>query len=97
MSESSPEKRCRAEFTCDAPNASSVFLVGTFDGRKMRPAPMSRGADGEWTAVLQLPPGQYEYKFIAVYHRQIHVREDGPYGTLNYVAAPFSEAAGTAA
>lgn len=97
MSETHEPRPCRAEFTCEAPDASSVFLVGTFNDWNMRSTPMDRGADGEWTAVLQLPPGEYEYKFVVVYHGQITVRDDGPYGAVRHVAASAGEMAGSAA
>lgn len=97
MPELDQKKLCRAEFTCEAPNASSVFLIGTFNDSNMRSTPMNRGDGGEWTVVLQLPPGQYQYKFIVVYHGQMNVRNDGPYGTMNHVVALFTETAGSAA
>ena len=80
---------CRAEFTCEAPNATSVFLVGTFNAGDMHSTPMKRSKEGEWTAVLRLPPGSYEYKFIVVFHGRMNVRDDGPYGTMSHIAAPF--------
>lgn len=86
---------CRAEFSCTAPDASSVFLVGTFSKADMRPMPLARGDDGEWRVVLQLPPRPVRYK-VVVYRRQMNVLDDGPYGTICHVdtaSEPIAEPA----
>lgn len=49
---------------CAAPDAKQVFLAGTFNDWSESDAPMKRGKDGNWIASLNLPAGQYEYKFL---------------------------------
>ena len=68
----------RAEFTCYAPEASSVFLVGRFDEHKLQLRPMGRNEEGEWSAVLELPRGRYLYRFFVLYRGSLDVPEDGP-------------------
>lgn len=51
-------------FTCHAPEAEAVFLAGTFNNWDTKAMPMAKGADGNWTAALELSPGRYEFKFI---------------------------------
>lgn len=46
-----------------APTAKTVFVSGSFDGYWQKRYPMRRDARGRWTAVLELPPGRYEYQF----------------------------------
>lgn len=96
MAELDQEKPCRAEFSCEAPNASSVFLVGAFNESGEDYSRMARGAGGDWSVVLQLPSGEYQYKFVAVYHGRMNVRDDGPYGTVNHIVAPLCAVAGSA-
>lgn len=56
-------------FQCVAPGAQSVFLVGAFNDWIPTATPMEVGqADDwqadEWHAVVKIPPGTYEYKYI---------------------------------
>lgn len=51
-------------FTLHAPEAQSVFLVGTFNGWNEEATPMERCELGEWMTSLPLAPGRYEYKFV---------------------------------
>lgn len=68
----------RAEFSCYAPDASSVFLVGGFEQRKTHLHAMTRNEGGEWSAVLELPPGRYLYKFLVVYRGVLDLPEGCP-------------------
>lgn len=45
--------------------ASQVFLAGTFNGWNVRGAPMQPTGDGWWRAVLRLPDGEYQFRYIA--------------------------------
>lgn len=65
----------RAEFSCFAPDASSVFLVGKFDRCKTDLRPMTRNDGGDWSASLELPPGRYLYKFLIVYSGVLNMSE----------------------
>ena len=49
---------------CTAPEASAVFLAGSFNGWSDTALAMERGIDGRWLATVQLPPGRHEYKFV---------------------------------
>ena len=52
------------EFTCQAPDAQAVFLVGDFNQWNPMATPMKRSDDGIWSAKLKLEPGRYEFKFL---------------------------------
>ena len=64
MSATTPAESCKAEFTCHAPEATCVSLVGSFNEWDARANPLSRRVDGEWAVVLELAPGFYHYKFV---------------------------------
>ncbi len=46
-------------------NAQAVFLAGDFNDWSATATPMQRARDGTWVAELPLPPGTYQYKFVA--------------------------------
>ncbi|MGH7693783.1 MAG: isoamylase early set domain-containing protein [Gemmatimonadaceae bacterium] len=46
------------------PKANSVGVLGAFNDWDAMRSPMTRGADGNWTITLRLPPGSYEYQFL---------------------------------
>lgn len=58
----------KVEFSLSAPEAKEVFLTGEFNHWDIRSMPMRRGKDGNWKVQASLPPGRYEYKFIADNH-----------------------------
>jgi 1,4-alpha-glucan branching enzyme len=66
----------RVDFTCRAPEATSVFLVGRFDQSKLSLHSMRRSDDDDWSASLALPPGRYPYKFVVVYRGVLTTPED---------------------
>ena len=49
-------------FRCQAPNAKTVTVVGTFHHGARHP--MRRAVDGCWQARLDLKRGRYEYRFL---------------------------------
>jgi chromosome partitioning protein len=52
-------------FALDAPGASEVYVTGEFPGWPREGWPLQRDAtDGLWKAVLDVPPGEYEYHFV---------------------------------
>ena len=57
--------RWRVTFRTQAPSASHVALVGTFNGWNKAAAPMSGpDADGWWTTEIGLDAGKHLYKFV---------------------------------
>ena len=64
-----PEKRVagrkRVTFRIHAPEDSEVYVAGTFNEWRPRDKRLSFApADGTFSAVVLLPKGTYEYKFI---------------------------------
>jgi len=51
-------------FELDRPDASEVFVAGTFNQWDPAADAMSKGSDGVWRITLSLEPGTYEYKFV---------------------------------
>ncbi|NLH71785.1 MAG: glycoside hydrolase family 13 [Verrucomicrobia bacterium] len=51
-------------FTCDAPHANNVSLVGDFNNWQPDANPMQRMPDGCWTVRLELRHGSYRYLFL---------------------------------
>ena len=49
---------------CDAPQAGSVFVAGTFNDWSTTVTPLHRSPSGLWKTTLRLPAGTYEYKFV---------------------------------
>jgi 1,4-alpha-glucan branching enzyme len=82
---------CRAEFTCEAPRASEVYLIGTFNDGDTRATPMTRDESGDWTAVLELLPGEYQYKYVIVYRCEMNVPDEDHCGTISHMSADFRE------
>lgn len=58
------ESKTGTPFSCHAPDARAVFVAGTFNGWGTEATPMTRGADGNWTAALRLAAGHHEFKFV---------------------------------
>jgi 1,4-alpha-glucan branching enzyme len=53
----------RVEFS--HPAASAVAIAGTFNDWSPTATPMAVTGDGRWLKELMLPPGTYEYLFVA--------------------------------
>lgn len=51
-------------FSLAAPKAASVQLVGDFTQWQHKPITMRKGADGVWSASVELPPGSHHYRFL---------------------------------
>ena len=52
-------------FSLDAPGATTVALVGDFNGWNPQALPMRRSRDGQtWEVEVPLTPGRYTYSFI---------------------------------
>lgn len=54
----------RITFKYHTPYAETVFVVGTFNGWNSGANPLKRDKEGIWTAVVDLFPGIYEYRYI---------------------------------
>lgn len=52
------------EFTYYDPAAFSVSLAGNFNNWDANAAPMVKDEEGTWRVVVELAPGDYEYKFV---------------------------------
>lgn len=50
------------EFRYKAPDATTVELMGEWNGWKA--VPMAKGDDGVWTAKVELATGTHAYKFL---------------------------------
>ena len=65
MSRTKSEKGANGvEFSCDAPEAKSVHLAGTFNDWNPEGTAMEEAGGGVWKSQLKLEPGRYEYKFV---------------------------------
>jgi 1,4-alpha-glucan branching enzyme len=51
-------------FTCNAPAAKNVFLIGDFNDWHPSATPMKRQVDGFWTIQVQLGHGHHHYQFL---------------------------------
>ena len=51
-------------FTYADASAQAVFWAGEFNSWSPTATPMTRDANGLWSAVVPLPPGTHEYKFV---------------------------------
>jgi hypothetical protein len=66
---SSPEEQTRVEMrlvpiTYRDSNASSVAVVGSFNGWSPRANLLRRGSDGLWRTEIRLRPGSFQYKLV---------------------------------
>lgn len=80
-------KRRRVTFSCHAPAAENVSLVGEFNNWDPEKHPMKCDDNGVWTKTVVVEPGVYEYKFLADENWMIDTENDqsrlNVYGTLN--------------
>jgi 1,4-alpha-glucan branching enzyme len=51
-------------FVCQAPQASSVSLVGEFNGWDPQSNPMKQMPDRAWFVTVELPHGHHLYAFL---------------------------------
>lgn len=49
---------------CEAPNATTVAVAGSFNNWNPEVTPLYRQPDGTWAVELYLAPGTYEYRFV---------------------------------
>lgn len=75
-------------FRFKAPQAKSVYLVGSFNNWNTAAMPMKRDESGIWRTDIKLAPGTYEYRFYVDGQWQNDPEADvvkNPFGTLNNV------------
>lgn len=85
-----PTGKKRVTLDCDAEPGRDVFVSGTFNNWDARRKPMKAvEGSGRYRAVLMLPPGQYEYKFVVDDDWRIDVNNPhwipNGFGSLNSV------------
>ncbi len=79
----------RVRFTCRHAGASAVYLAGTFNQWQPTATPLRPAGEGLWEVELELPPGVYEYRFVADgvwFHDPAAAQHvPNPFGGLNSV------------
>ena len=60
-----PANESQQIFGYAAPEAASVLLVEDFTNWQEKPIAMQKGPDGLWLTTVNLPPGEYAYRFLA--------------------------------
>jgi serine/threonine protein kinase len=77
------------EFSVSAPAAKKVYLAGSFNNWSQTATPLRKDAAGTWSAVQQLRPGRYQYKFVIdgawTIDKENNLREPDSYGGHNSV------------
>jgi len=64
-------------FTCLAPQARSVWVVGDFNQWTEGVHPMTRRPDGAWFAAISMHHGHHRYVFVVDGERQLDPRAQG--------------------
>lgn len=79
----------RVEFVARIEGAKTVSVTGDFTGWSEEGIRLSQGANGDWQTVLQLAPGEYQYRLRVdgqwKDHAQALKRVTNPFGTENGV------------
>ena len=65
VSKPAAAKSVSVRFALLRPSARQVSLCGEFNGWSPTATPMKRRNDGQWEITMALPPGHYQYKFVA--------------------------------
>ena len=58
------KQKARVTFKCIAPDASQVYLVGSFNDWNPTATPLKKTLKGHWSITLTLPQGRYEYRYL---------------------------------
>ena len=76
-------------FRFNAPEATSVLLVGDFTHWQKDPIPMHKNKGGIWTVAVRLPPGRHSYRFIVDGEwrddPECRIRVPNPFGSQDMV------------
>ena len=51
-------------FSLNAPEATRVFVAGSFNGWDPVATPLKRDREGLWSRTVRLGPGRHEYRFV---------------------------------
>ena len=57
-------KQEKTTFVLEAPEATEVYLAGSFNDWDLQAHPLGKGEGDLWTTQLDLEPGEYEYLFV---------------------------------
>ncbi len=80
-------KKRMVNFQFQAPEADSVFLVGSFNDWDSNAKPMKKDSEGIWNKKIKLSPGTYEYLFYVDDRWENDPNEmaliENPFGTAN--------------
>ena len=57
-------KKKRVTFKIEAPEASEVYVAGTFNRWDPQARPLKQGRNNTWSTWMSLVPGTYEYRFV---------------------------------
>lgn len=57
-------KQEKTTFALEAPEATEVYLAGSFNDWDPRVEPLEKEEGGEWTTRISLDPGEHEYLFV---------------------------------
>lgn len=63
--EKSKIKLRKINFSFESADAVAVFVVGDFNNWDPTAHPMKNDGTGKWNRAVMIPPGKYEYKFLA--------------------------------
>ncbi|MFK7958907.1 MAG: hypothetical protein AB8G96_00140 [Phycisphaerales bacterium] len=69
----------RLTFELEAPEATTVELLGAFRGWHPERIPMNRQSDGRWTVVIEVPPGDFLFRYVV--DGEHEVIDDHAHGT----------------
>lgn len=58
------KQKSRITFKCQAPEATNVYLVGSFNNWNPNATPMKKTQKGHWSVTLTLPYGTYQYRYL---------------------------------
>jgi 1,4-alpha-glucan branching enzyme len=59
-----PMKKQKVNFSCKAPAAQSVQVLGDFTGWERAPLNLKKSKAGLWTNTVSLAPGRYAYRLL---------------------------------
>jgi 1,4-alpha-glucan branching enzyme len=61
-----PKRNLReVKFSFESADAREVYLLGDFNHWDPNAHPMENDGNGKWNRTVMIPPGKYEYKFLA--------------------------------
>ncbi len=77
------------DFSFKGAQAKTVQVAGTFNNWDPKRTPMRKDGNGGWKVTISLPPGRYEYRFVAdgqwITDSSANEQVSNPYGGTNAV------------